>query len=262
MSSVLLLKLVLTPTLIALVTLAGRRWGHGAAGLLAGLPITGGPILFFIAVEQGAGFAQRTAVAALTGLIAFTGFCVAYTWSSRVAPWFLSLPIGYLAYAAVGWPVTRWHPPVGFAALAGAGALILGAQCMPRATDPVRAEVPPPAWELPARMVAAGVVVLAVTGLAAWLGAGWSGVLTVFPTAATALGTFVHHAAGPAAATRLLRGLTVGMLGVAGFMIALSLTLGRLGLGAAFACGVTASLISLATLLGVLRLGRAASAPR
>jgi len=256
MSGVLVAKLILSPALIALVTLAGRRWGHGAAGVLAGLPITGGPILFFITLDQGAAFGQRTAVAALIGLIAFTAFTVVYTWCSRALPWFLALPVGYLAYALVGLPLTRWHPDAPIAALAGAGALIAGANSMPRGEDPARMALPPPVWELPARMVAAGGVVLLVTSLTAWLGPGWSGVLTVFPIAATVLGAFVHHAAGPAAATRLLRGLTLGMLGVAGFMVTVSLTLGRLSLGAAFACGVAAAVASLGLLIGVLRLGR------
>ncbi|RON08058.1 hypothetical protein BK659_17630 [Pseudomonas brassicacearum] len=51
--SVLLLKLSLIPGFLLLISLAGKRWGPSVAGWLSGLPVVVGPILFFLAVEQG-----------------------------------------------------------------------------------------------------------------------------------------------------------------------------------------------------------------
>ncbi len=65
MTAVLLLKLFLVPALIALVTLAGRRWGPAVAGWLSAFPVVAGPILGFIALEQGAAFAARAAIGTL-----------------------------------------------------------------------------------------------------------------------------------------------------------------------------------------------------
>ncbi|MEI8607666.1 hypothetical protein P4S70_00350 [Enterovibrio sp. Hal110] len=48
----LFLKLILAPLFILLISLSGRIWGPSTAGLLAGLPVVGGPILFFIAFEN------------------------------------------------------------------------------------------------------------------------------------------------------------------------------------------------------------------
>lgn len=247
-------KLILAPSLIAVVTLAGRRWGPAAAGWLAGFPITGGPILAFLAIEQGLPFGQRAAVAALTGLLAFLAFCLSYAWCARRLAWWAALPIGYAAYFIAGLPLTRWHPGAGIAALTGAGGLVLGAWAMPRTRIVAHVPVAHPAWELPARMAAAAVVVLAVTGLAEWLGPGWSGVLTVFPTAATALGVFTHVAAGPDACAQLLRGLCLGMLGVTACFAVIGAALERLGLGAAFALGLTAAVAAQGTAWTVLRL--------
>src|SRR2546422_11343874 len=69
-------KLVLTPLLIAAVTLAGRRWGPAVGGWLAGLPLTSGPVSVFLALEQGPGFAARAAVGTLAGLGGGGCFCL------------------------------------------------------------------------------------------------------------------------------------------------------------------------------------------
>src|SRR5688572_1778556 len=51
--TLLILKLVLVPALVAGLTLAARRWGPFVGGLLLGLPVVAGPTLYFYAVEQG-----------------------------------------------------------------------------------------------------------------------------------------------------------------------------------------------------------------
>ena len=55
-----LLKLVARPALILLASLAGRRWGETVGGWFVGLPLTSGPVVFFLALEQGIGFAAAT----------------------------------------------------------------------------------------------------------------------------------------------------------------------------------------------------------
>ncbi len=54
-----LLKLLLVPTFIGIVSLAGRRWGPTVSGWLVGLPLTSGPVAFFLALEQGNVFAAQ-----------------------------------------------------------------------------------------------------------------------------------------------------------------------------------------------------------
>src|SRR5712692_6527915 len=51
------LKLVVTPALIGAASLAGRRWGQGVSGWIVGLPLTSGPVAFFLVVDHGAAFA-------------------------------------------------------------------------------------------------------------------------------------------------------------------------------------------------------------
>lgn len=73
----LVLKLLLVPSLIALVTLAGRRWGPDLAGWLSAFPIVSGPILLTIALEQGSGFAAIAAANTLPAVLAIAVFSIA-----------------------------------------------------------------------------------------------------------------------------------------------------------------------------------------
>ena len=43
------LKLVLTPLLIGMASVAGRRWGPVVSGWLIGLPLTSAPVVLFLA---------------------------------------------------------------------------------------------------------------------------------------------------------------------------------------------------------------------
>ena len=157
MSGLLALKLILSPSLIAGVTLAGRRWGTGVSGWLAGLPITGGPILLVLTLEHGGAFAADTARSALAGLPAFTAFCIAFAWTAQQRPWWIALLAGYAGYAACAPLCAAWYPSTLLAAMAAAVVLFLGAVSLPRGA-PLPAKPHSP-WELPLRMAAAALIV-------------------------------------------------------------------------------------------------------
>ncbi|MGH7421072.1 MAG: hypothetical protein ACREI4_05540, partial [Candidatus Rokuibacteriota bacterium] len=88
------LKLVVTPALIGAATLVGRRWGQSIGGWLVGLPLTTGPVAFFIALDQGEPFAATAALGSLGGAAAEAAFCVAYGWVGLRAGWPLALLAG------------------------------------------------------------------------------------------------------------------------------------------------------------------------
>jgi hypothetical protein len=91
----LLFKVLLTPVLIGLVSLAGRRWGPAVSGWLIGLPLTSGPVSLFLALEQGKSFAATAAVGTLLGQISTALFCLAYSWLSFRLNWLWSMLIGW-----------------------------------------------------------------------------------------------------------------------------------------------------------------------
>ncbi len=78
--NIFVLKLVLAPVIIGGASLAGRRWGPAVSGWLVGLPLTSGPIIFFLALNNGASFAASAISGTLSGGFSLVAFCLVYAW--------------------------------------------------------------------------------------------------------------------------------------------------------------------------------------
>src|SRR6266568_4806520 len=92
------LKLTLVPLFIAGVTLGSRRWGPRIGGWLNAVPMVAGPVLLFLAIEQGAAFASRAALNTLAGLIGVATFSLAYAWAALRRPWWIARATGAIAF--------------------------------------------------------------------------------------------------------------------------------------------------------------------
>lgn len=238
---VLLFKLVLVPGLIALVTLAGRRFGPRVGGWLNALPLVAGPVLFFLALEQGQAFVARAALSTLAGLAAVAAFAVIYSWVATVRPWWVCVPVGWTAFAAltVAVQAVAWTAVSGLAlALAAFG---VAPFLLPPVPEPP-APAPAPAWDLPLRMAAAVGLVLVVTGLATWLGPRLSGAITPFPIATTILLAFTHAQQGAPAAVGFLRAFLPAMWSFALFCFVLAVGVVALGRDLGFLAALAVSL--------------------
>jgi hypothetical protein len=270
----LVLKLVLTPALIAGASLAGRRWGPAVSGWLVGLPLTSGPVAFFLAVERGTSFAAAATLGALAGAIAEAAFCLAYAYAARRGAWPASLAVASAAFIVVAAILQRASLSLPVAALVAFASLVLVLRLVPRTT----VTTPPPApprWDLPARMVIATVLVLAITESAPVLGARLSGLLATFPVYAAILTVFAHSSymggsgrppnpprlradvksalrrPASAPAVQVLRGLLWGLFGFVGFFVILGALIERAGITTAFAAASAGALaIQAASLLG------------
>jgi hypothetical protein len=263
----LILKLVLTPTLIALASLAGRRWGPAFSGWLIGLPFTSGPVAFFLALSHGVTFAAAVALGTLTGMLAECVFCLTYAWLARRAGWPLTLGISSLSFllsiAALQYlvlPLALLLPLI-LVALALAFRLMPRANAAPKSDLPLQAPAPAPRWDLPARMVLATAFVLLLTSVASILGPRLSGLLTPYPLYASILAAFAHRLQGPAAAAGVLRGLLMGLYAFVSFFLALALLIEPAGIALAFLVAILAALTVQACSLLVLRHTTAPVAP-
>jgi hypothetical protein len=246
-----LLKLVLTPVLVGAASLAGRRWGAEVGGWLVGIPLTSGPIAFFLALDAGTRFASEAAVGILAGTVCQVAFALTYAWIALRAGWIVSFAaatISFLALTAV-LDVLGLGLAVTFAV--AVASLLIALALMPRRRAARPSIGPTPWWDIPARMVVATTFVIVLTAAAPALGARLAGLLSPFPLYATVLAVFAHRLQGGAAAVGVLRGLVLGLFAFAGFFGAVAMLLVPDGITIAFSVAVVVALavqaVSLAT---------------
>jgi len=223
----LLLKIILAPVLIALVSLAGRKWGPGVAGWLLGLPLNSGPILFFLLLEQGPRFAAEATRGSLLGILAWASFCVVYAFCCLRMSWWWSTLTGWIAYFLVAWALLPLTVTVIWAFVLVIIVLLVFWLIFPKVPlpDSNSSQDRPDLW---LRMATASVMVVTLTGVAKLLGPTRSGMLTAFPAYTTILAVFTHRH-GAALAVQAMKGVILGLYTAATFFLVLWFCLARLG---------------------------------
>jgi hypothetical protein len=242
LTTVLLLKLCLVPSLIYLVTLIGRRWGPNAAGWFSALPIVAGPILLTMAIEQGTGFVSTAAAHTLIAVIAVLVFCLAYAWASRRFAVAGSLCVALAAYAAAVAGLQLLELPLlpGFALVLVV--LVVAPRLFPRMQGAGERSARQPN-DLPLRMLAGALLSFTVTYAAAGIGPRLSGFFAMFPVMGTILVGFSHYASGRDYAVNILLGMVRGYYAFATFCVVLSLALRERTVAVAFGLAAVAALV-------------------
>jgi hypothetical protein len=252
-AAILALKLVLTPLLVGMASLAGRRWGPEIGGWLLGVPFTSAPVAFFLALSPGQRFAATAALGTMAGTASQAIFCVLYAWIAQRRAWTLSLvaaTAGFVVVTAL-LNLVVLSPWITFVVMIGV--VVLSIAAMPGKGMQGREDVTFPRWDIPARMAVATVFVVALTAVAPLLGPRLAGLLAPFPLYATVLTTFAHRLRGSASAVAVLRGLLLGLFGFAAFFLTLGQLLAVSSIAIAF---VAAIVVVLAVQGGSLALGR------
>jgi hypothetical protein len=251
---ILLLKLILTPSLIGMVSLVGRRWGPGASGRLIGLPLTSGPVALFLALAHGTAFGADTAKGIMLGLISVSLFCVVYGQLVLHAGWPVTL-LGSLVAFSIGTAVLRLvDVPLLLGYPLVIVALAMSLRLLPRRA--IRRGPPvalPPRWDIPARLALATTFVLLLTGLATALGPRLSGLLAPLPIFAGIMAVFTQRINGPVPVIGLLRGVLTGAFSFATFFLIVAGLIEPAGTALAFLAATVAALLLQGLSLQVLR---------
>ena len=243
--TILALKLTLVPALIIAASFVGTRWGPAASGWLISLPLTSGPVLFFLAIEQGTEFASTAAEGVSLGLASIAAFALAYVWLAgrrqRVS-WFYPLLLGWGVYFLATILLDDISIPD---VAATAGVIIFWAVTIkvlptPPVVAPSRQRVG--GREIMSRVVAATALVLFITGASTVLGPYLSGLLTPFPVYVSVLASSTYRAHGPTPAVQLVRGTAIGLFTPAVFSLIIGTTIVGLGTGVSFGLAVITSL--------------------
>lgn len=235
-------KAMLTTMTVAAVLLAARVLGRRAAGLLAGLPVITLPALAWLAQDQGAAFAGRSAVGSLAACTMAPWFAAAYQRLARTRGVIASLAgagavaaaAGVVLHALEPWPLLLLLAALGSSRLvlhcSRRGGLAAGSSSLPRA----RAGEP---W---ATAAAAGLVSVAVAWAASSVGPYWAGVMASLPLICACTLVHLHLVAGGSALSGFVGGYALGIgakaLFAYGFVVAVPLV----GAGGAFAAAALA----------------------
>jgi hypothetical protein len=248
-----LLQLVAAPILVGASTLAARRWGERMGGLLSAFPAIVGPLLLIDAHEHGTAFAAQAANGTLLGLVALSGFAVAYGRTAMHAGWRTSLAAGWATAAALAVLLGAVHADP-LAALAAATLSLLVAYCALPSGLTRLAAARAPRWDLPFRMALTTVLVVALAGAASALGPIVGGILAALPALASILAVFTHEQQGADALAALLRGMLSGMAGFVVFCALVAGLVDRAGVAPTF---TAAALAAVAVQAAIARAGRA-----
>lgn len=234
------LKLLLVPAFLAAISFAGRRWGPGVAGWLAGFPSLTGPVLFFLALERGPAFTAQAAVLSLSAVFSAVSFGVAYAWACLRLPWYGALACAYAAWAAAVLLLAHVPLTAGWSLALALMTLLIAPRVFPRAHGQWGTH-PLPAHELLLRMAAGAAMVLAVTGAAEALGPAWTGLFAAFPVMSTVLAVFSHRANGPGFVVAMLRAMIGGFYAYITYCLCVALLLESWGIAATYTLAVAAT---------------------
>lgn len=219
----LLVKLTLTPILMAAVSFASRRWGGAIGGLLAGLPLTAAPISMYLAAEQGHVFAAQAALGSIAGNGAVTLSYLVYVEASRRMAAAATITLAVASFTVAIFVLRSLDLSLGpVLCLDGVLILLVFARCPRLASDAAPAAYS--AWDLPARMVAATAMVLLVTLTARIIGPHYSGLFSTMPALGWPLIVFAHRR-GRADAMAMLLGIVKGLFGVIAFYLVVAVIL-------------------------------------
>lgn len=229
MSSLLLpqllfLKLFLAPLLVALVSYIQRRWGDKIGGRLIGLPITTGPFIFIIYIQEGSSFASRAAHGVLVGQVALIIFCWVYAVAAMKMSWARSLVTATISCLVSGVLVTSFEIHLYILLPLLIATWLCATRFWPaHKVEPKKSK--PPAWELPARLLVTVVLIVTLTGAASVLGPRIAGALSTYPVIISVLGAFTQRRYGSHSTVATLDGLMQSIPIATAIMTALTLAL-------------------------------------
>jgi hypothetical protein len=249
----LVLKLILFPLMIGSASLAGRKWGPAVSGWIVGMPLTSGPVIFFVALSHEKAFAASAALGVLSGGLSLVAYALTYSWLAVKFRWQVAITGSLLVFSLSTGLLQKFTFPLLPVFLIVCAALAIGLWLMPKDKVEKENENKPGPWDIPTRIFIGTSFILLLTGIAPYIGPRLTGLLTTIPLYITILTIFSHRNQGPAAAAHVLRGLLYGMYAFTGFFIVLNLLLEKFSLAAAFGAAILTVLVIQGSSLWILR---------
>ncbi len=241
--NIFVLKLILAPIIIGSASFAGRRWGPAVSGWVVGMPLTSGPVIFFVALSHSPSFAANAALGVLSGGLSLVAYALTYSWLAVKFRWQIAIAGSLLVFVTGTMLLQNFTFPLLPIFILVCIVLVLGLRLMPKDTTIKESGEMPGKWDIPFRILIGTSFILLLTGIAPLIGSRLTGLLATIPLYVTILAIFAHRHQGPAAAAHVLRGLLYGMFAFTGFFIVLSLLIERESLAISFGAAILTALV-------------------
>ena len=200
------LKIIIGPLVVLSVTYLQRNFGDRFGGWLIGLPITTGPFILIISIQEGIAFGGHTTRGILLGQIALIAFCWSYAFAALRTPWYTAITVGTVTCLLVGFVVTQISVSIWVSTPALVVIWLIAMKFWPSSENSAQ-KIAPPRWELPVRVIVTLTLLFSLSALAPHVGAKVAGALSTYPVIASVLGSFNQRRFGPSATVATLRGL-------------------------------------------------------
>ena len=225
-------KLAVSISVVLGLSILAERAGPRAAGVLSGYPLGTAILLYFIGLEQGIAFASESAVYALPGLIATLAFLYAYYMASRLLisrSLIVQLPISSFAAFGAFMFVSWICQQIAFTRLSGAVTLLIAmiaALILFRGIENVRIlnRVRLTRRVVLFRAILASLIVLGISGIAAWIGPKWAGLFSGFPVTLYPMMLILHVSYGTGPLHTVIRNFPRGMGALWIYILAVTVT--------------------------------------
>jgi hypothetical protein len=249
----LVMKLILAPFIIGSASFAGRKWGSAVSGWLIGLPLTSGPVIFFLSFNHEPVFLISSILGTLSGGFSLVAFCLTYAWLATRFRWPIAVVGSMLAFAAVILLMRNIVIPLGPLFFLIILMILLGMQCMPKHTEVIPVEAKPGRWDIPTRILIGTGFILLLTEIAPLIGPRLTGLLSTIPLYTVILTVFAQRLQGSMGAINVLRGLLLGMFSFVSFFFTLGLLIEHAGAGLAFIVAIVITLLIQGSTLHILQ---------
>ncbi len=247
--NLLILKIIITVSLILCLAWIAEKASPRIAGILSGYPIGTALVLFFYGIQIGPEFAVAAVPYNLLGHVSALVFVYFYFLGSRdstVGSTILASIYAIGGYLVSAWLLSGLTPSL----LSGIAVSFVSIGCF----SLLLRKIPNTTIDRPAhytlsmvlfRLFFSTVIVLIITGFAQNIGVRWAGLFSAFPTVVYPLLALIHLNFGAKRAHTVLKNFPRGLWTVLAYSITISLTYGRFGVFQGTAIGYLVATIVL-----------------
>lgn len=230
-------KMVVSAAFVVMASVVAEKAGPLIGAMVSTLPIGSGPAYVFLALEHDVSFLEASTVASLAIHAASGVYGMVYVMLAQRRSLAVSMGSALAAWAACAYAIREMPWTIATAALLN---VVVYAACIPMARRYLHVMMPKieRRWfDIPVRALLVAALVGTVIQASTSFGPKLTGILAVFPIVMTSLMLIMHPRIGGPASAAIIANTMWGLVGFATSVLALNLTIVRLGapLGLTFA---------------------------